>query len=235
MRAMTTKLRIDVNIAEAGATSRGSAYPVIVEPGLCDRLAEHVPERLRGRACMVVADANVAGTHAARVAASLRQAGHHVTETTFIATEADKVLDGVAAIYTEALDARNVPESFWKVLIRAWNVLLGARNLLRAARNNPEMARRNLPGARMVPESSGLAGSLHPEAMRVEFCAWKLQWEGKKLAFCGVGKASSPQGDLWSGKPQIRHWATHRNAPCRFLEHYPFSHARRLVPCARAR
>ena len=86
-------------------TSMQGAYEIVIASGSLSRLGHHLAG-LRGCGhVLVVADDAIADTHAAVVAASLRDAGWAVSETTLQAQESLKTMSTVQSIWDDALAA----------------------------------------------------------------------------------------------------------------------------------
>ena len=83
----------------------GGAYDIVIDAGSLGMLGDLVTARLATHRALLVADSNVAQTHAAAVAAGLQAAGLQVSTHVMEADERNKTMPQVESIWSAALEA----------------------------------------------------------------------------------------------------------------------------------
>ena len=115
-----------------------SCYPVLIGPGLLEKIGELIKEKLPPARCATISDANVGPRFAVRVQNSLRAASFEPTLITVQAGEKSKTLEQAGDICEQMIQAGLDRQSFviglGALLVSLYLPLLGPEQRLAPAR-----------------------------------------------------------------------------------------------------
>lgn len=85
--------------------SKPEEYDIVIENGACDRIAEIISDAVKGKACLIVSDSNVAPLYLDHIKDQLTSAGYLADTFVFEAGEQSKTLSTVGDILGAMCDA----------------------------------------------------------------------------------------------------------------------------------